>query len=93
MAQQVSRMSAREKAADALGWFAIVVGDLLGVWSVYNTATRPRLNEFDVIDLLLGVGIAFTLVVMGVRLRQGRGPWVPFFLGFTGSTSSLCWPC
>ena len=60
-------------------------GVLLGTWSVYNAATRPKPNELDVIDLLLGLVIAITLVVVSIRLRQQRSPWGPFLLGFAVS--------
>jgi predicted permease len=76
---------AGQTEAYLLGWFAMVCGALLGAWSVYNVATRTRPNELDVIDLLLGVVIAVTLVAFGMRLRQRRSPWRPFLLGFTVS--------
>jgi hypothetical protein len=55
---------AKQQAADSLSWAAMVLGVLLGVWSIYNAATRPKPNELDVIDLLLGLVIAGTLVVV-----------------------------
>ena len=76
---------ARRKAADVIGWLAMVCGVLLGSWSIYNAATRPKLNELDVIDLLLGLAIAVTLVVISIRLWQRRSPWRVFLLGFAVS--------
>ena len=51
-------------------------------WSIYNAATRPKPNELDVIDLLLGLAIAVTLVAVSMRLRQHRSPWRSFLGGF-----------
>ena len=75
----------RRKAADVIGWLAMLSGVLLGVWSIYNAATRPKPNELDVIDLLLGLAIAVTLVAVSIRLRQRRSPWRVFLLGFAVS--------
>jgi len=72
----------RRKAADVIGWLAMVSGVLLGVWSIDNAATRPKPNELDVIDLLLGLAIAVTLVAVSMRLRQHRSPWRSFLVGF-----------
>jgi len=60
----------------------MVSGVLLGVWSIDNAATRPKPNELDVIDLLLGLAIAVTLVAVSMRLRQHRSPWRSFLVGF-----------
>jgi len=51
-------------------------------WSIYNAATRPKPNELDVIDLLLGLAIAVTLVAVSMRFRQHRSPWRSFLVGF-----------
>jgi hypothetical protein len=64
---------------------AMVGGVLLGIWSVYNTATRPKPNELDLIDLLLGLAIACTMMVISIRLWQRRSPWRVFLLGFAVS--------
>ena len=72
----------RRKAADVIGWLAMVSGVLLGVWSIDNATTRPKPNELDVIDLLLGLAIAVTLVAVSMRLRQHRSPWRSFLVGF-----------
>jgi len=72
----------RRKAADVIRWLAMVSGVLLGVWSIYNAATRPKPNELDVIDLLLGLAIAVTLVAVSMRFRQHRSPWRSFLVGF-----------
>jgi hypothetical protein len=74
-------MSARQKVADTFGGFAMTCGVLLGIWSVHNAATRPKFNELDVIDLLLGVGIGVTLVWFSVRLWQRRSPWRTLLVG------------
>jgi hypothetical protein len=77
--------SARRKAADVIGWLAMVCSVLLGSWSIYNAATRPKSNELDVIDLLLSLAIAVTLVVISIRIWQRRSPWRVFLLGFAVS--------
>lgn len=76
---------AGRKVADIIGWLTMVGGVLLATWSVFNVATRPKPNELDIIDLLLGLAIAVTLVVVSIRLRQRRSPWVPFLVGFAVS--------
>ena len=80
-----ARTGARRKASDVIGLMAMICGVLLGLWSIYNGATRPKPNELDVIDLLLGLAIAVTLVVISIRLWQRRSPWRVFLLGFAVS--------
>ncbi|MDP9329075.1 MAG: hypothetical protein M3P11_00260 [Actinomycetota bacterium] len=75
-------MSARQKAANAFGGFAMVCGLLLGIWSVNNATTRPKFNELDLIDLLLGVVIAVALVWFSIRVWQRRSAWMPLLVGF-----------
>jgi len=52
-------VSARQKAVDTLGWFALVCGAVLGVLTVYSVATHPP-TELSVIELLSDGIIAVT---------------------------------
>jgi predicted permease len=66
---------------DLFAWLAMICGLLLGLWSIYNAATRPKPNVLDLIDLLFGLAIGGTLVAVGLRLRKARSPWISFLSG------------
>jgi len=76
--------------SETLGWFAMVLGVVIVLWSVDAFVVGPpHLNELDIIDLLLGLVIAGTLGAVGVRLRARKSPWIPLALGFIVSVG-LC---
>ena len=74
----------------AFGWLAMVLGVVIVLWSVDAFVVGPpSLNELDIIDLLIGVVIAGTLVAVGLRLGAGKSAWKPLLLGLIVSVS-LC---
>ena len=74
------------KAADVFGWTTNLVGLALGVWSVYNFTTRVKPNELDVLNLLMCLVIAITLMAFGICLLLRRSPWKPLLLGIPVTT-------
>jgi hypothetical protein len=68
----------------------MLLGVVIVLWSVDAFVVGPpRLNELDIIDLLICVVIAGALVAGGLRLRAGKSAWKPVLLGFILSVS-LC---
>ena len=81
-------MATRQNVSETLGWLAMALGVVVVVWAVDAFVIGPpRLNELDIIDLLLCVTIAITLGVVGLRVRARRSPWMPLLLGVA---VSLC---
>src|SRR5947208_5316163 len=76
MAGGFGKLSTRQKATVSLGWFAIVVGALLGVGTLYYSVVSLSAGspEFTAILLFIGGVFATTLMVSGLRLRRGSGP-------------------
>jgi hypothetical protein len=75
--------------ADALAWLALVLGVAIGLWSIDAFVVHAKLNELDVIDLLLGMVVAGTVVAVGLRLSTKKSPWGPVLLGGIASLA-LC---
>lgn len=83
-------MTTRLTASGTLGWFAVVLGLVIVLWSVNAFVVGPpSLNELDIIDLLLCLVIAGTLAAVGLRLGARRSPWRSLLFGFIVS-GSLC---
>jgi hypothetical protein len=83
---------ARRKAADLIGWLAMVCGALLGCWSIYNAATRPKPNELDVIERSTSASEMQSpprTIWDGCLVSQPHHPWweAPF-LRFSRSTET-----
>jgi hypothetical protein len=76
MARGLGKLSTRQKATVSLAWFAIVVGTLLGVGTLYYSVVSLSAGspEFAAILLFIGGVFATTLIVSGLRLRRGSGP-------------------
>jgi hypothetical protein len=75
MARGLWKLSTRQKATVSLAWFAIVVGTLLGVGTLYYSVVSLSAGspEFAAI-LFIGGVFATTLIVSRLRLRRGSGP-------------------
>jgi hypothetical protein len=78
-------MTTEDKARGAFGWLAMIAGALLGMWSIYNVTTRVKPNELDILDLLLGLAVAATLLATSIRIRQRKSLFLPLILGVSVS--------
>jgi hypothetical protein len=66
----------------------MLLGVVIVLWSVDAFVVGPpSLNELDIIDLLICVVIAGTLVAVGLRLRAGKSASKLVLLGFIVSVS------
>src|SRR5438876_4595152 len=71
----LEQLSTRQKATVSLGWFAMVVGTLLGVGTLYYSVVSLSAGSPELAAILLFIGGVFatTLMVSGLRLRRGSG--------------------
>src|SRR5206468_10599155 len=75
MARGLGELSTRQWATVSLGWFAMVVGTLLGVGTLYYSVVSLSAGspEFTAIVLFIGGVFATTLIVSGWWLGCGLG--------------------